>query len=106
LKEAGYGIYLLSNASFRHPDYWKRVPGNEYFDGLVISAFEKKIKPNPDIYICLLERFSLAAEECLFVDDQPANVAGAFVTGMDGVIFCGVQDLRKELAKRGVLLRG
>ncbi|MCD8327097.1 MAG: HAD family phosphatase [Lachnospiraceae bacterium] len=103
LKEAGYGIYLLSNASFRHPDYWKRVPGSEYFDGLVISAFEKKIKPNPEIYQCLLERFGLAAEECFFVDDQPANVAGAFVTGMDGAVFRGVRELRAELAKRGVL---
>ncbi|MCD7738331.1 MAG: HAD family phosphatase [Lachnospiraceae bacterium] len=105
LKEVGYGIYLLSNASLRHPDYWKRVPGSEYFDGLVVSAFEKKIKPNPDIYECLLERFGLAAEECFFIDDQPVNVAGAFVSGMDGVVFRGATDLRIELQKRGVCLR-
>ncbi|MCD7862829.1 MAG: HAD family phosphatase [Lachnospiraceae bacterium] len=102
LKEAGYGIYLLSNASFRHPDYWGRIPGSEYFDGLVISAFEHMVKPNPDIYRCLLDRYDLRPEECVFIDDMPTNVAGAYVAGMDGIVFRGVEELRNELEKRGV----
>jgi len=33
LKEKGYGIYLLSNASYRQHEYWPRVPASRYFDG-------------------------------------------------------------------------
>ena len=46
LKENGYGIWLLSNASKRHGQYWGKIPGSEYFDGLVISAFEGVLKPD------------------------------------------------------------
>ena len=37
LKEAGYGIYLLSNASEAHHQYWPLVPVSRYFDGKLIS---------------------------------------------------------------------
>ena len=37
LKSKGYGIYLLSNASCRQPDYWQRVPAARFFDGTLIS---------------------------------------------------------------------
>ena len=33
LRGMGYGIYLLSNASFRQHDYWPRVPASKFFDG-------------------------------------------------------------------------
>lgn len=32
-KKAGLGLYLLSNASVRQPEYWPRVPGSHLFDG-------------------------------------------------------------------------
>ena len=35
LKARGYGIWLLSNASRRHGEYWGKIPGSEFFDGLV-----------------------------------------------------------------------
>ena len=45
LKNNGYGIYLLSNASIRQHDYWSKIPGWQFFDGKVISADEKVMKP-------------------------------------------------------------
>ena len=63
LKENGYGIWLLSNASKRHGQYWGRIPGSEYFDGLVISAFEGVLKPDLTMYRTILSRFGLKAEE-------------------------------------------
>lgn len=104
LKEAGYGIYLLSNASLRHPDYWNRIPGSEYFDGVLVSAFEKLVKPDPAIYGRLLTRFGLQAEECLFIDDAPVNIAGAYLAGIDGIIFRGTEDLKRQLTNRGIML--
>lgn len=102
LKEAGYGIWLLSNASKRHGQYWGKIPGSEYFDGLVISAFEGVLKPDLTMYRTILKRFDLKAEECVFTDDMPANVAGALACGIDGFVFRGTDDFLQELRKRGV----
>ncbi|MBQ6428472.1 MAG: HAD family phosphatase [Oscillospiraceae bacterium] len=104
LKENGYGIWLLSNASLRHGQYWGRIPGSEYFDGLVISAYEKTLKPDRRMYETLLNRFALKAEECVFLDDMPVNVAGALAVGMDGFVFSGTEDCICQLKKRGVKL--
>ena len=105
LKAAGCGIYLLSNASVALRTYFPRIPGSEYFDGLMVSAEEKLVKPQPEIFRRLYERFDLKPEECVFIDDSPANVESAILTGMDGIVFYGdAQRLRAELKERKILL--
>ena len=97
-KRKGYGIYLLSNASSMQPAYWPEIPGNEYFDGVVVSAFEKCVKPQPEIFHILMDRFKLDANECIFIDDIPENVAGAEAVGIKGVQFNGnIGELRKTI---------
>ena len=103
LKEKGYGIYLLSNASLRQHEYWPRIPASQFFDGTIISADEKVMKPHPDYYNRALEKFGLKAEECVFIDDVPANIEGAMFCGIDGVVFHGDANLlRAQLRERGV----
>ncbi|MCR4877016.1 MAG: HAD family phosphatase [Clostridiales bacterium] len=92
LKEAGYGIYLLSNASVNQPVYWNQLPVSRYFDGVMISAFVKTVKPCPEIYRLFTGKFGLKEEECLFVDDAPINVAGAVACGWQGIVFYGDAD--------------
>ena len=104
LKEAGYGVYLLSNAGMKHREYWPKVPGSEYFDGVVASAYEKMIKPQPEIYRLLLDRFGLKAEECLFIDDRMVNLAGAEICGMESLLFTDAKKLLVDLAERGIEL--
>ena len=104
LKEKGYGVYLLSNASFRQPEYWNRVPGSQYFDGTMVSAFVKRVKPEHEIYELFYVRFGLDPRECLFIDDSIANIEGAEHAGMDGIVFHGdVQELRGALKEKGIL---
>ena len=88
-KDAGYGIYLLSNASRHQHDYWERVPGHELFDGLVVSADILKVKPDPAIYTYLLDTYHLKAEECLFIDDMPRNTNAAEPLGFNTYVFNG-----------------
>lgn len=103
LKEAGYGVYLLSNASYRQHEYWPRVPGSEYFDGTLISADVKLVKPCAEIYELLYSTFDLTPSECLFIDDSAANIEGAERTGMPGIVFHGDADeLRDEMKAFGV----
>ena len=97
LKEAGYGIWLLSNASRMQPLYWAEVPVSRYFDGTMISCDVRVVKPCREIYRAFTEKFSLKPEECLFIDDSPANVAGAIACGWQGIVFHGDE---KELEQK------
>lgn len=88
LKEEGYGIYGLTNWSaetiqtvYRKYDFFK------LFDGIVVSGEEKLIKPDKRIYEVLLNRYSLNAEECIFLDDSPANIKAAKELGFKAVLF-------------------
>lgn len=103
LKAAGYGIYLLSNASYRQHEYWPRVPGSKCFDGTLISADVKLVKPQREIYDLLCSKFSLKPEECVFIDDSAANIEGAEVAGMSGIVFHGeANEAREKLRALGV----
>ena len=103
LKGKGYGIYLLSNASCRQPDYWQRVPAARFFDGTLISYSVKLIKPMPEIYEKFFEKFSLKREECFFIDDSPANIEASLYVGMPGAVFHNdIRRLRRDLRAAGV----
>lgn len=105
LKAAGFGIYLLSNSSYRQHEYWPRIPGSEYFDGTLISADVKYVKPEPEIYRLLYKKYGLIPEECVFIDDSAANIEGAERTGMPGIVFHGdAAELREKLRGFGVKL--
>ena len=97
-KAQGYGIYLLSNASVLQPSYWPDIPGSEYFDGMVVSALERCVKPEPEIFHILLQRYGLDVADCVFIDDMQRNVDGAEAVGMRGTRFTGdVEALGKQL---------
>ncbi len=105
LKTRGYGIYVLSNAGLPLRQYWPRLPGAEYFDGVMVSSEEKLLKPQSEIFRTFLARFDQNAEECVFIDDIPANAEGAVCCGMQAIVFRGdVQALRQELVAMGVSL--
>jgi putative hydrolase of the HAD superfamily len=107
LKDAGYSIYLLSNASAAQHDYWPKYTVSRLFDGKLISCDYGIIKPNPKIYQLFTEKFQLDPGECLFVDDLTANVAAAIQCGWKGIVFQGeAEQLKKSLALSGVSIDG
>lgn len=99
LKERGCRIYLCSNASLRLRVFQDQIPGIEYFDGTLVSAEERVLKPEPEIFERLFERYSLRPEESFFIDDLEANIEGARRCGMDGYCFADgdVERLKKYL---------
>lgn len=103
LKEKGYGVWLLSNASLRQHEYWPRLPVSRLFDGKLISADHGLMKPQREIYELFLEKFGLKAEECFFIDDSPANIEGGNRCGIRGAVFHGdAERLRGELRAAGI----
>ncbi len=105
LKERGFGIYLLSNASSDFHERRKDIPALSLFDGVLISADYKLLKPEKEIYLALYEKFSLNPEECFFIDDVRANIDGAKATGMDGHCYFhgNIEILKKDMVEKGIL---
>lgn len=103
LKDAGYNVYYLSNFSKKAYDECRDTLGfMEHMDGGIMSFRELVVKPNPEIYTRLLERYNLVAEECVFIDDTERNVVVARELGFNGVVHVSGEETRKELEKLGV----
>lgn len=101
LHEAGYGVYILSNVSNRFREELEpKIPLSPYTDGIMISAEELLMKPDPRIFTRFCQRFDVAAGDCLFVDDLELNCQGARAAGWHAFCFDGaIQPLKVEVAK-------
>lgn len=104
LKQCGYGIYLLSNASVLQHEYWPTLPASRLFDGVFLSCDYQLMKPMPEIYRTFTDHYQLDPSECLFVDDTVGNVEAAIYCGWDGIVFNGdAVSFRAKLAEKGIL---
>lgn len=103
LKDRGYPLYLLSNTSLRFYRYYRNVEVFRYFDGFLISAKEKLIKPDPAIFRRFCERFGVPAGECLFIDDRQDNCDSAAGVGFLCHRFSGPAELETFLTGNGIL---
>ena len=104
LKRAGvprYGLTNWSAETFR--PQCRRFAFLSWFDGIVVSGEEGVIKPDPRIFRILLERYRIAPEEAVFIDDNPGNAAAAAALGIHGIHFRSPDDLRRELESLGFL---
>lgn len=100
LKNQGYQVYILSN--FSSKQYRESNPKLSFIhltDGAVLSFQEKLIKPDDRIYQLLLNRYQLTADQCLFIDDKPANIEGAKRNGIHGLWFTSYENTLRELKK-------
>ena len=89
VKENGYGIYVLSNASDLFYDYFPRFLPLDFFNGVFVSSDYLMLKPDLEIYNAFLEKYSLIAGECLFIDDREENCTGARKAGLNAFRFMG-----------------
>lgn len=105
LKKADYRLYALSNFHLSaFEKVCRRYRFFKLFDGLVISAEIKRLKPEPGIYQHLLEKYRLRAEETFFVDDRPENLVPAHELGFKTTLFTGPSGLRKTLNALNILV--
>jgi putative hydrolase of the HAD superfamily len=104
LKEAGYRMAMLTNNVREWEPLWRSMlPVDEIFETVVDSGFVGARKPEGRIYRIALERLSLPAEACLFVDDVQVNCEGAERAGMSAVHF---EDNEQAIAEVRAALGG
>lgn len=89
VKDHGYGIYVLSNASDLFYTYFPKFLPLDFFNGVFVSSDYLMLKPDVEIYKTFLNKFGLNADECLFIDDRADNIAGAAKAGLNTFRFKG-----------------
>ena len=95
LQRRGVPLYALTNWSAElFPIARRRFAFLEYFRGIVVSGEEGLIKPDAAIFRVLCERHRLAPATCLFIDDNPVNVAAAAALGFAHHHFVSAAALR------------
>lgn len=91
---ADYGVYLLSNTNELHIEWVQRdlVKNHKikdfdtrFFDKTFYSHQMRMRKPELSIYHKTIEEAGLVASECLFIDDNADNVAGAKAAGLHAI---------------------
>lgn len=102
-RKKGYKTYILSNYSKRGYEVTKQeLPFVADMDGVLFSYEVKLVKPEPEIYQALLEKFQLKPEECVFLDDNEKNIIAAREAGLHAIHFKNKEQAEEELAKLGV----
>ena len=89
LKQASksYNIYILSNISEYVLNYIKTLDFFRYVNSGTYSYLVKSCKPEDAIYNTFIKENNLIPQECLFLDDIPANIEAAKKVGMNGIVF-------------------
>lgn len=89
VKEKGYKIFVLSNASDLFYVYFPKFLPLDFFDGVFVSSDYLMLKPDVEIYKTFLDKYGLKGEECLFIDDRQDNIEGAGKAGLNTFRFEG-----------------
>jgi HAD superfamily hydrolase (TIGR01509 family) len=96
--------YGLSNISHETLDSTLAMsPAFGRLAGVVASGFEGVMKPDPAIYALCCDRFGLAPQDFLFVDDSARNIDAARALGFDTHHFTDPADLMPALDRRGLI---
>ncbi len=104
VKAAGWPVYGLSNWSMEtFPIIRKQHTFFNLLDGYLLSGEVKLVKPDPAIFQRMLEKIGRKPEECVFIDDNPANVVAARALNIVTIQYQSPEQLERELQQLGIL---
>lgn len=100
-----YRVGVLSNSDSFLELRLKRFGLYDRFEFVINSYRVRMKKPDPAIFELALGRIGLSADEILFIDDKPANIAAAESLGMHGHVFLSTETLVATLPTYGIPYR-
>jgi 2-haloacid dehalogenase len=104
VRDCGYAVYALSNWSAEtFPRARLMFPFLEWFEGIVVSGFERVKKPDPEIWRRLIERYGLDPTRTVYIDDVQRNTDVAAELGFRAIRFEDPGQLRARLVDLKVL---
>ena len=93
-------VYLLSNAISSYlRSILEKYDLYKCFDKTFISAEIHKIKPHADYFLHVTNELNLDPKDCIMIDDNPTNIAGAESVGINGIVFKDVDDLKTNIER-------
>lgn len=95
LRARGIRIALLSNAPGASAEAKRSL--EPLFDALVFSGEVGVAKPEREVYLLTASMLELAANACVFVDDDAVNVRGAVAAGLVGIHHTSIAGTLAEL---------
>jgi HAD superfamily hydrolase (TIGR01509 family) len=97
---------LVTNGTTRLPADLERLGLTAEFDYIFNSAQLGVIKPDPGLFVGVLEALQLEPSSVFFVDDNVGHVGAAQKLGIAGHCYRGVEGLRLALLRRDLLEPG
>jgi putative hydrolase of the HAD superfamily len=98
LKTRGHRLFYLSNMHMAAMNYVERIYTFwDVFRGGVMSCRVHWVKPEPEIYTCLIEQYELKASQTVFIDDSPGNLEPAAGIGMQTIKFDDPEQCERQL---------
>lgn len=84
-----YKVFALSNTNPLHVEFLAKniIDFRDYFNQVFYSYELGMIKPDPKIFLHVLEYINYKPSECIFIDDNRKNVKVAEQIGMIGIQF-------------------
>ncbi len=86
-------------------EFWDRfrptAPLFDHFREIIVSGYERLVKPDPAIFALAEARFELAPGDMLFIDDNEANIAAAEAVGWHAHRFIDAKALTQALRGYG-----
>jgi len=105
LRQAGAQLYSITDNTKEIIAYHQKQSNFlHFFIDVVVSADVGVVKPDPALYLTLLQRNKLQADQCVFIDDIEANIKGAQAVGISGILFTSADQARAALIEHGFLL--
>ena len=103
LRAKGHTLAICSNTNELHMDYLQRIsPCFAEAQHVVCSYRVGALKPDLAIYRAVEAATRRPAAEHLFLDDLPANVAGARAAGWDAICFERPEQVQAAFVARGI----
>lgn len=97
LREKGYKVGLLSNASGEVASNIKALNLADHFDSFLFSAEIGLQKPDPKSFKQLAQSLGVEIEQLVFIDDAEPSLAKAEETGFTPILFKSYEKLLADL---------
>ena len=103
LKSEGYRMAVCSNSVRQTVEVMMERGGlAPYLDMTLSNEDVTQPKPNPEMYLTAMDRFSLSPNECLVVEDHDHGVAAALASGAHVLRVGVVADVTYERLKGAI----
>ena len=77
--------YTMDVYKSKNKNIIAKAPIDKYFDNVFTKDFVRKLKPDPEVHIKIMENYNLKPEECLIIEDSVIGVKAALAAEVEVV---------------------